>query len=579
MSGMYKIRVFSVMILLIGLTLTFIVSYSVYQDNEKIDLQDFETNCRSFESEIRIHLRTNSQILYSSASFISSSDTITRSEWKEFQTLNKSLTEAVGIQGIGFSKIIRRRELNAFEEKVSENEFPGYEVRPEGERELYSPVLYLEPCSEKNRMVLGYDGFSEPIRQRAMVMARDSDMAVISDKIFLVQDSISKRQPGALMFVPVFKVGTSLRTPEERANACVGWVFCPFRMNDFIRAMADQWNFEMYRVQVFDNSDLSDDSLLFDSDSEFNLQRKSGAMASFSLPMNFNGKTWTLFFSSFNHDLKSVWSRVYLTLLMGLTISLLLFVLAVSLVSARARTRRIQELNDELKKVNESKDRFISVLAHDLKNPFSTLLGFSEIMVQDMNELSYKQIEHYANQIYSAARITHQLLDELLMWARVQSDQLPFNPERVNICQLCTNLVKEFELAAGKKNINVCLNKEDERFVFADELMVKTILRNLITNAIKFTNVGGSIRICGNCNGDEVVVTVEDSGIGMSEQQVSKLFDISSKTSKEGTAGEKGTGLGLLLCKDMVEKNKGRIWVESELGKGSKFMFTLPLVK
>jgi len=576
---MFKIRILPILILLVGLVLTFIVSYSGYKDNEKIELQDFETECREFVSEIRIHLRANAQILYSSASFISSSDTVTRDEWKEFQTLNRSLSEAVGIQGIGFSQIIKPELLVQFEKKITAEGFPGFKVKPEGARNLYTSVLYLEPFSGGNDLVLGHDGFTNPIRRKAMNCARDSNIAVISDKIFLVQDSLSNnKKASAILFVPVFKKGKQMNTPSERENACVGWVFCAFRMSDFLKEISGNWDYNLYKVQVYDDSKISKKGLMFDSDVEFGIDRKEAEKANLSLLMNFNGKTWTIYFSNYNKNIMSFWARVSSTLFMGIAISLLLFVLTISLVNARIRSLHIHKLNEELKKVNDSKDRFISVLAHDLKSPFNSLLGFSEMLVEDLNELNYKQIENYSNQIYSAAKISYQLLEELLLWAQVQSDQFPYKPERISICQLCSIVAKDFDLIASKKEVTVCLEKVGEPIVWADELMIKTVLRNLLTNAIKYSHPGGKVKIFGSCNENEVIVTIEDNGVGMSAARVANLFDISHKSSREGTAGEKGTGLGLLLCKDMINKHGGRIWVESEPGKGSKFMFSLQLI-
>jgi len=264
---MFKIRILPILILLVGVVLTFIVSYSGYKDSSKIELQDFETKCREFEGEIRMHLKSNSQILYSSASFISSSDTITRAEWSEFQTLNKSLTEAVGVVGIGFSKIIKPEFLSQFEKRISEGGFPEFKVKPEGVRDFYTAVLFIEPNAGGNALVYGHDGYTDPIRRKAMVWARDSDMAVITDKIFLVQDTNNtSRKLGSIMFVPVFKSGKAVNTPKEREVACVGWVYCSFRMSDFLKGISERWDYNLYRVQVYDGSDASENGLMLDSD-------------------------------------------------------------------------------------------------------------------------------------------------------------------------------------------------------------------------------------------------------------------------------------------------------------------------
>lgn len=573
---MFKNRILPILILVSGLVMTLVASYSVYEDNKKIDFQGFETECRGFESEIRIHLKANSQILYNSSSFISSSDTITRSEWNQFQTLNKSRSEADGIQAIGYSEVVSREHLPEFEKQISAEEFPGFKVTPEVTGMYCAPIIYLEPLSAENRKAVGFDLFAGPVRRKAMVLSRDSNMAVVSDKIYLVQDSVVGEQAAALMFVPVFRANKPTATLGDREKACMGWVFCAFRMNDFISRLSTGWDYKANRIKIFDGPDLSDEALLYDSDRDYVVERTDPEVYQFSIPMKFNGKLWTLSFSKYSGVLISAQKRIAPVVLTGTMITLIVFLLAISLMNTKAKSQHIQKLNDDLNKVNESKNRFISVLAHDLKNPFNTLLGFSELLANNLNELKKEEIEVYVNQINKTSHITYQLLEELLLWARVQSDQFPFNPGKLDICELSRIVVRDFELTAASKQIAISCVCEAGLFVHADGLMVKTILRNLLGNAVKFTNSGGSVAVRTAISGQEVVVTVEDNGIGMSQAQLAKLFDLNNKESREGTAGERGTGLGLLLCRDMVEKHQGKVWAESEPGVGSRFMFTLP---
>jgi signal transduction histidine kinase len=297
----------------------------------------------------------------------------------------------------------------------------------------------------------------------------------------------------------------------------------------------------------------------------------------FHIPLNFNDHVWLLDFSKYKNGSGIFSLRFFSVLILGIIISILLFVLAVSLINARTKSLQIQVLNEELKKANVSKDRFISVLAHDLKSPFNTLLGFSELLTENFNDLDNATKEQYVDQIHSLAQVTYQLLEELLMWAMVQSGQFPFKPKKLNLTDLCKQLVSDHELIAGKKSITISMDVQKEVFVMADEMMLKTILRNLIVNAIKFTRSYGSISIGFLTFDRKAIVSVSDTGVGISPADRDKLFDMTYVHSKSGTANEKGTGLGLLLCKDMVVKHGGEIWVESVLGFGSTFSFSIPL--
>ncbi|MDP3641843.1 MAG: CHASE domain-containing protein [Bacteroidota bacterium] len=573
---MLRIRSFPILILLLGLGITFIISYSSLQDMKKLKWKKFESVCQEFENKIQIQIKANTQVLYNSAAFILSSDTITRAEWQKFQDLNKSLTELPGIQGIGYSIVIPPNQLSRFEQRICDEGFPKFKVFPEGKRDYYTSVLFVEPFSGRNLLLLGFDSFSEPVRQKAMVLSRDSDMAVISDKLFLIQDTETRKSPGTVMYAPVFRSGALKQSLKERRSAIRGWVFCPFRMDNLIKGILGEWDVQNIRVKVYDDHILIPEKLLFDSDSVFHIQHKTSAKGEFNLPMNFNNKIWTLQFTDYNRDTYLFSARIVRIFLGGTLISILLFILALNYITAQAKTLRIQALNEELKKVNDNKDRFISVLAHDLKSPFNSMLGFSELLSENFDELEKHEIESYIGLIQTSAQGAYKLLDELLLWARVQTDQFPYKPEKINLIELFKSQVDDHALIAEKKHISVSYNPTKNVFVFADELMLKTILRNLLVNAIKFTQEGGTIRISTSKTENWVTITVSDNGIGMSPDEMSNLFDVSRLQSKSGTANEKGTGLGLLLCKDMVSKHGGKIWVDSTAGHGSKFSFTLP---
>ncbi len=237
----------------------------------------------------------------------------------------------------------------------------------------------------------------------------------------------------------------------------------------------------------------------------------------------------------------------------------------------------IKQYEKQLIKLNADKDRFITILAHDLKSPFNGILGLSDLLVKNIRKYDTDKIENVANVIHQAALQTYTLLDELLLWTRAQSGKLPFKPEKLNFENICSDIIDNLKLEANNKDITISNSQKEEVNLLADINMFKTILRNLISNAIKFTNNGGKIDICTSKNHANVTISVTDNGIGIPPDTLTKLFDISHIISTEGTANEKGTGLGLLLCKEFVEKHSGKIWVESKYGKSSEFKFTMPL--
>jgi len=230
-----------------------------------------------------------------------------------------------------------------------------------------------------------------------------------------------------------------------------------------------------------------------------------------------------------------------------------------------------------LHQLNADKDRFISILGHDLKSPFNNLLGLSEVLKEDISKLDIDEIETLANQIHTTAQNTYNLLEDILKWAGAQQGKIPFEPQILNFRDICIDIFEILSPNANTKNITINYSAPDKINIFADIDMLKTLIRNLVSNAIKFTNNGGVININAEQNSENVTISVSDNGIGITPDNLKKLFDISEVLTTKGTAGESGTGLGLLLCKEFVEKHGGKIWVESEVGKGSEFKFTLPV--
>jgi len=235
----------------------------------------------------------------------------------------------------------------------------------------------------------------------------------------------------------------------------------------------------------------------------------------------------------------------------------------------------IQQRNQELQALNVSKDRFFSIIAHDLKSPFNTLLGLSELLVENVHSYDLSTTQSIIENLHSSTLQTYRLLENLLDWARNQQNRIEFNPKKNNIREIIDEIINLLKPAAEAKNITLKVDIKPSCFALADTYMLNAILRNLISNAIKFTRKGGEIRISTHKQKSMILFSISDNGVGIKPDYVSRLFRIDSNVSQAGTSGEKGTGLGLLLCKEFIEKNGGEIWIDSEFGKGSTFYFTL----
>ena len=231
--------------------------------------------------------------------------------------------------------------------------------------------------------------------------------------------------------------------------------------------------------------------------------------------------------------------------------------------------------NKKLTELNSTKDKFFSIIGHDLKGPLNSLTAFSQLLINHTSSLTEEEIRTIAKDLDKSLKNLYELLENLLGWARSQTGKIEFRPENFQITGAIRENIKLLSKAALNKNIKIELLASEQVMVFADLNSVRTILRNLLSNAIKFTNSDGIISISVDEWKDGVEIGVYDNGVGMSKEDQKRIFDISAKHSKLGTNKEKGTGLGLILCKEFVERNHGRIKVESEIGIGTSFKFTL----
>ncbi len=247
------------------------------------------------------------------------------------------------------------------------------------------------------------------------------------------------------------------------------------------------------------------------------------------------------------------------------------------ITATKLAEEKLESYSQELKELNASKDKLFSIIAHDLRSPFNPLLGLSEIIVNDSDSLTSEEIRDYNKEIYYTLKNAFNLLENLLSWSRLETGKMKFSPEKVSLYEKTVNVINLLSGNAKLKSITLS-NKVDKNFyVSADPNMLHSILQNLIANSIKFSNKEGLIEISSKKVNDNLVqITVSDNGIGMTETQRDSLFGLSVNSTK-GTNDEKGTGLGFMICKEMIEKHGGTISVESKLGEGTSISFLMPI--
>jgi signal transduction histidine kinase len=246
----------------------------------------------------------------------------------------------------------------------------------------------------------------------------------------------------------------------------------------------------------------------------------------------------------------------------------------------QSQAELLTEKNKDLEKLNAAKDKFFSIIAHDLKNPFSVLLSVTESLSEAFGNLSDEDKNMSITRINKSVTLLYNLLENLLQWSMSQTGRLKFSPVKNNLYLLFLHNISLLKMNAEKRNISIVNNLKEDIPVFVDTDMINTVIRNLVSNAIKFNVDGGTIEINAKQKNNSIEIEISDTGIGLTDEDINKLFRIDVKNTSIGSGNkEKGTGIGLIICKEFVEKNNGKISVSSKKGEGSKFSFSVPIYK
>ncbi|NLO20112.1 MAG: response regulator [Ignavibacteria bacterium] len=242
-------------------------------------------------------------------------------------------------------------------------------------------------------------------------------------------------------------------------------------------------------------------------------------------------------------------------------------------------TNKLSESEEELRKLNTSKDKLFSIISHDLKNPLQGLRGYIDILSNSIGFLEKDDLKEIVDSLNQSSGLIYKLVENLLHWSRIQRGKIEYIPESLSLFQIVDLVLQLNQSVAKQKNISLINNVPCNFIARADPNMINTVIRNLVSNAIKFTNIDGTIIVDAKIEGKQIISSVKDNGVGISKENLDKIFKLDCQVTTYGTANEKGTGLGLVLCDELIQKNFGKLWVESEVGVGTTFYFSLPIAE
>jgi PAS domain S-box-containing protein len=278
-------------------------------------------------------------------------------------------------------------------------------------------------------------------------------------------------------------------------------------------------------------------------------------------------------------DNEHIWSQTTISPVLNEKGNIVRFVAIDSdITRLKEAEQQIESQRDELKKLNATKDRFFSIIAHDLKNPFHSIMGFSDLLTRNYDNIEEEKKKEFISLIKESSSSAYSLLENLLNWARTQTNRIKYSPSSINVTGIIREVYQLLNVQAQNKKVEISIPDNNENiYAFADYNMVFTVIRNLMNNALKFTKEGDTVSISANPVKGRLKISISDTGIGMTKEEKKNLFNLDELQSTDGTSGEPGTGLGLIVCREFILIHGGDIEVKSEKGKGSTFSFSLPL--
>jgi signal transduction histidine kinase/ActR/RegA family two-component response regulator len=599
----------SFVILIVGLAITFSVSNYIRLEEESQLKREFSHVCNEIKTKIITHINVQTEFLISGSSLFESSNSVTRKEWKRFNKFSRGNVKFIGVQGFGYSSIIKKEELKKHISAIRKEGFPEYTVFPAEDRDIYTSIIYLEPFDEISARAFGFDMFSEPIRRKAMEQARDQNMPVFSGKVTLHSKDKKSLQVGTIMYVPVYK-NVPINTVKERREAIIGWVFSPFLMDDLMesilgsRYLSDKTNI---RLQVYDDGVISPKKLLFDSYKNRIKNNSESNGKTSSIPIMFNTKRWVLVFSEPSENAFFFSAKVLIIAIGGIIISFLLFALSYSLLITKHRARIIAErMNESLKKnfkklisskeklkttnhqlqkakikaeeSDQLKSAFLANMSHEIRTPMNGIMGFTELLKEE--NLSPEEQRNYIEIIEKSGTRLFNIINDIIDISKIEAGQMNLSLSATNVDEQMHYIQTFFRPETQDKGIQLLLKSssdDDETIIRTDREKLYAILINLVKNAIKYT-VKGTIEFGYQKKSNYIQFFVKDTGIGIPKDRQKAIFERFIQADFNDKMARQGAGLGLAIAKAYVELLGGKIWVESEPEIGSIFYFKLPCV-
>ena len=542
------------------------------------DRARFANAVESTRDRITGRLDTYTTLLRGAAGLFAASDTVTRADFREYVGRLHVGQRYPGIQGVGFSRRVTAAELRRFLAAVRAHDAASFHLWPDSARAEYHTIVYLEPQDRRNQAALGYDMFTDSTRRAAMERARDQGGPASTGRVTLVQEIDARKQPGFLLYVPVYRGAETPPTVAARRAALAGFVYAPFRAGDLFAGIFGSERSPRVDFAVYDGGRVDSAALLHASGRAGDRARSPAYVDTRRIEVA--GRVWTIVFQSTHNFESAVRSLVVPLIVGGVTVSVVLFLLSRAQLRARGEAEEANRLNSQ----------YLANMSHEIRTPINAVIGYTQLLEMEVAGPLNGEQQAQLHRIRVSSEHLLALVSEVLDLAKVEAGQMV-----VATAPVLARTVADAALAlvapqAARKELSLTLDwtGEGELCFRGDEQRARQIVVNLLANAVKFTPSGGRVTLCAHGvaagprgahlfgGGPWVAFDVEDTGIGIAEAQREKIFEPFVQGDGRYTREQPGTGLGLTISRRLARLMGGDVTVSSTPGKGSCFTLWLP---
>lgn len=579
--------------LVISLSLTVGLTILAFKDVLADNIQRFDRHSSQVSQQVDHRINEYLNALLHTRAFFSSSAQVTR---EEFHAYFKSLDFASrypGVLGLGYALRIRPDDVSRHIKDMRRSGFSHYQVWPEYPRSEYFSIIYLEPFHTRNQRAFGYDMFTDPVRHEAMVHARDTGLPTLTRRVTLVQETSTDTQPGLLIYAPIYRVGTSPKTLEERREALQGFIYSPIRTYDFFDTFdrikeAEEAGCD---IEIYADDSPSTDTLIYASDPSTAGQSLPFGGLRFVSKKGIGGNQWTIVVSVRpSHLFEGIADAPLYIFIGGFVVTALLFRWSLSYLRYSRDLLRNQEelrkqvsenarLYHEAQGLNRAKDEFLANLSHELRTPLNVIQGHAELLMEE--SIGNPEIEESISAIFRNSRIQTQIVNDLLDVSSIVTGKITMNPEPVDLREVIVAAIESVRFSAENKQISIESDLGTPTLpVMGDPVRLQQVFWNLLSNSVKFTPSLGRISILCERRDPMVRVRIRDTGKGIAPQFLPHVFERFRQEDGTRTRQFGGLGLGLSIVRNLVELHHGSVRVQSEgVDKGSEFTVSLPLYR